>query len=714
MTAIARPVQPAPADDRSSRFRADLGASFVVFLVAVPLSLGIALASGAPIMAGLVAAVVGGVVAGVLGGSPLQVSGPAAGLAVVVAELVARFGWETTCLITAGAGLLQIGFGFARIARFAQAIPPAVVHGMLAGIGVTIALSQIHVVLGAEPPTGAIAAIVELPGQLARIRPDAALVGAGTIAMLLLWPRLPRRLRVLPGALVAVAAATALALLSSDVPRVDLPGNLLDAITLPTLLPDVPWAGVVGGMLTVALIASVESLLSAVAVDRMHGGRRANPDRELVGQGAANTLSGLLGGLPVTGVIVRSATNVEAGARTRASAVLHGIWIAVFGIALVGVVELIPLAALAGLLVVVGVQLVKPADVRAARAHGELPVYLGTVAGVLALTLLEGVVIGLVLAGLTMLRRAVRARVRIVEPDGAGHAAGQPWRVVVEGTLSFLSVPVLSRTLAAVPAGVPVRVELVVDYLDHAAFDHLGSWAARHRAAGGAVEVTEPGAPAAVGERPRHGYATWSQWQEVDHAPHAPILAGVAAFHSEAAELVRPTLQELADAQSPKGLLLSCADSRVQPNLITGSGPGDLFTVQNVGNLVAGTSVRAALQYATAVLHVPLIAVCGHSGCGAMRALLDEGERPADALGDWLRAGAPGLEAFRTGHAVGRAALAAGFGEAEALAMVNVAVQLDALRAHGVDAALLGLYFDIPSARVLVLDEEAQEFRRPE
>jgi carbonic anhydrase len=143
----ADPAAPGPW----ARLRADLPASFVVFLVAVPLSLGIALASGAPILAGLVAAVVGGIVAGLLGGSPLQVTGPAAGLTVVVAELVARFGWATTCLITVGAGLLQVAFGLLRVGRYAAAIPPAVVHGMLAGIGISIALAQLHVVLGGPP-----------------------------------------------------------------------------------------------------------------------------------------------------------------------------------------------------------------------------------------------------------------------------------------------------------------------------------------------------------------------------------------------------------------------------------------------------------------------------------------------------------------------------------------------------------------------------------
>ena len=184
-----RPSQHAPpGGGRTGALRADLGASLVVFLIAVPLSLGIALASGAPILAGLVAAVVGGVVAGLLGGAPLQVSGPAAGLTVVVAELVARFGWQTTCLITVGAGLLQLLFGALRVARFAHAVPPAVVHGMLAGIGLTIALAQLHVVLGAAPPTGAVDAVLGLPAAVAAVNPGALAVGAVTVVMLLAWP----------------------------------------------------------------------------------------------------------------------------------------------------------------------------------------------------------------------------------------------------------------------------------------------------------------------------------------------------------------------------------------------------------------------------------------------------------------------------------------------------------------------------------------------
>ncbi|WP_308257629.1 SulP family inorganic anion transporter [Pseudonocardia lacus] len=710
-TRTSRPRTPVAAV-----LRFDLPASLVVFLVAVPLSLGVAMASGAPLLAGLVAAVVGGVVVGLVGGSPLQVSGPAAGLTVVVADLVTRFGWATMAVVTIAAGLLQIAFGLAGVARFAAAIPPAVVHGMLAGIGVTIALSQLHVVLGGPPRTGAWDSVAQLPGQLLGLHGPAVLVGLVTIAVVLGWGRLPRQLRAVPGPLVGVLAATGLAALWPDVPRVDLPGGLLDAVAPPTFpLPGATWSGVALGVLTVAVVASVESLLSAVAVDRMHDGPRTDPDRELVGQGAANSLSGLLGGLPVTGVIVRSSTNVRAGARTRASTVLHGAWVAVFGIALVGVVEMVPLAALAGLLVLVGVQLVKLADIRTARRHGDLALYLATALGVLLFTLLEGVALGLAVAGLTVLLRAVRARIGVTDP-GPG---GGPVHVVVRGALSFLAVPALSAALARVPAGAVVRVDLVVDYMDHTAFDHLDGWARAHRLTGGEVTVDEPGRPGSGRRWPHSRFATWSEWQsrhpDLDGTEPAPgaataaLLAGLAAYHAETAPDIRPVMRELADGQRPSGLLLACADSRVVPNMITHSGPGDLFTVQNVGNMVSGTGTHAAVQYATTVLGVPLIAVCGHAGCGAMQALLARA-RPGGFLRDWLDTGTPSLLAFRSGHPVGRAALAEGRCEVDALAMVNVAVQLDVLRRHGANVELVGLFYDIPTARVLVLDADGVTF----
>ncbi|WP_131810152.1 SulP family inorganic anion transporter, partial [Mycolicibacterium fortuitum] len=344
------------AERARSVLRYDLPASLVVFLVALPLSLGIAVASGAPVLAGIIAAIVGGIVAGALGGSPLQVSGPAAGLTVVVAGLISQFGWAVTCAITVGAGILQVLFGLSRVARAALAISPVVVHAMLAGIGVTIALQQVHVLLGGSSNSSAWANISELPAQLMSAHWPAVLLGVLVIIILVGWRWVPAPVNKVPAPLVAIVGVTALSVLAPfDVSRIEINESLIDALALPSL-PDGNWAAFVGGILTIALIASVESLLSAVSVDRMHNGPRTNFDREMIGQGTANMVSGAIGGLPITGVIVRSSTNVAAGARTRASAILHGVWVLAFAVPFAGLAQMIPTAALAGLLIMIGLR----------------------------------------------------------------------------------------------------------------------------------------------------------------------------------------------------------------------------------------------------------------------------------------------------------------------------------------------------------------------
>ncbi|MGW4336909.1 SulP family inorganic anion transporter [Rhodococcus koreensis] len=728
---------PAPGPTRGERWRNnaryDLPASLVVFLVALPLSLGIAIASDAPIMAGLIAAIVGGVVAGSVGGAPLQVSGPAAGLTVVVAELVATFGWKATCAITVAAGFLQIIFGLSKIARAALAIAPVVVHAMLAGIGITIALQQIHVLLGGSSHSSTVENITQLPGQLISARYGDVLVGAVVIVVLLFWKKIPGKLKVLPGPLVAVVAATVLSLiLPFELDRITLDGSLFDAVALPSM-PEGPWLAVATGVLTVALIASVESLLSAVAVDKMHGGTRSEFNRELVGQGSANMVSGLIGGLPVTGVIVRSSTNVAAGAKTRASAVLHGVWILVFAALLTALVEQIPMAALAGLLIVIGIQLVKMAHLRTARRTGDLWVYGVTVAGVVFLNLLEGVIIGLALAVVLLLWRVIHPRMR-AEPIGSEDSGR--WRVTVEGSCSFLSMPALTGLLAKVPAGAHVTVELAVDFLDHAMFEAIDDWKRHYENNGGTVVIDALGPVDmdAVGASPPRrgvgvasprGFAPWKSWQPRHHdtgetttpAALRPVLAGVSEYHRRHAAQLQPHLDDLRDGQRPDSLFLTCSDSRIVPNVITSSGPGDLFTVRNVGNLVPtgkqDVSVEAGLAFALDELEVSSVIVCGHSGCGAMKAVLAEAQADTDgsegAVEQWLTFAQPSRTAFLGGHPVARAAAELGFDEVDQLGMVNVAVQVNTLGRHplvGAAAAegrvrVAGMFFDIPSARVL-------------
>ncbi|MFD4401745.1 SulP family inorganic anion transporter [Nocardia sp. NPDC058499] len=706
----------------TSILRHDVPASIVVFLVALPLSLGIAIASGAPVAAGLIAAVIGGIVAGSLGGSLLQVSGPAAGLTVIVASSIQQFGWKVTGFIVVVAGVLQIVFGLSRIARAALAVAPVVVHAMLAGIGVTIALQQLHVLLGGESNSTAWNNITDLPAQLISLHGPAALLGVVVIAIMLGWKYLPERIKVVPGALAAIVAATVLSLvLSLDVKRVTIDGSLFDAIGLPEL-PRSDWAAIVVMILTFALIASVESLLSAVAIDKMHTGPRADFDREMIGQGSANVLSGLLGGLPVTGVIVRSSTNVAAGARSRASAVLHGFWVLIFSVALVSFVEQIPLAALAGLLIVIGVQLVKLAHIRLAHRTGDLLVYGVTLLVVVFVNLLAGVLIGLALAFALLIWRVVRVAVS-AEPLGGTDR----WLIRIDGSCTFLSLPKLSTMFATVPQGVAVTVEMTVDFLDHAAYDAITDWARQHESNGGTVDFVEIGearmarAEAAPPSRSLGRVVlddVLGPWR-VDRSGSAdgsgdkddPLVTGIAAYHRGHAHLMRPHLDELRDGQDPDSFFLTCSDSRIVPNVITNSGPGDLFTVRNVGNLVpehGDASVEAALVFALEKLNVRSVVVCGHSSCGAMGAL-HSGESAGPGIDNWLEHGQASLTRYRAGHAVGRAAEGAGFGPVEQLSMVNIAVQLENLHRHpsvrrAVDergVAVSGLFFDIASARLI-------------
>ena len=485
-------------------YNLDLPASLVVFLIALPLSLGIAVASDAPVLAGLIAAVVGGVVAGALGGSPLQVSGPAAGLTVVIAGLIAEFGWAVTCLITVLAGILQVLFGLSRVARAALAISPVVVHAMLAGIGITIVLQQAHVLLGGSSHSSAWTNLVELPAQLLAPHGPGLLLGLLVIGILVAWRWVPARLAIIPGQLVAIVGVTLVSIvLPFAVARINIDGSLVDAFQLPSL-PDGNWGAVAASVLTVALIASVESLLSAVSVDRMHSGPRTNFDRELIGQGSANIVSGAIGGLPVTGVIVRSSANVNAGAKTRASAVLHGLWVLLFALPFVGLIERIPTAALAGLLIVVGVQLVKWAHIETARRTGDLTVYVATLFGVVFLNLLHGVLLGLALAIALTVWRVVRAGIH-AEPTG-----DNTWHVVIEGSVSFLALPRLTRVLSSVPAGTDVTVDVSVDFLDHAAHQVIEDWRKQHDGSAGTVQLHDVGAAAvdsAVAGPPKRVFA---------------------------------------------------------------------------------------------------------------------------------------------------------------------------------------------------------------
>ncbi|MFF2999701.1 SulP family inorganic anion transporter [Streptomyces sp. NPDC057950] len=457
--------------------KADLSASLVVFLVALPLCVGVAIASGVPAELGLVTGIVGGLVAGALPGSSLQVSGPAAGLTVLVYEAVQTYGLPALGVLVLGAGLVQLALGVLRLGRWFRAVSVAVVQGMLAGIGLVLIAGQVYAMGDAPAPAGGLGKITGLLSLPGAADPVALAVGGATVAVLLLWPRWRRGARVVPAPLLAVAlASAATGLLDLSVRRVTVRG-LLDSVQPPSVaeLGRLTEVGVFGTVLAFALIASAESLFSAAAVDRLHRGPRTDYDRELIAQGAGNAVCGALGALPMTAVIVRSAANVQAGARTKASRVLHGVWLLVFTAVVPGVLGLIPVAALAGLLVHAGCKLVPVRDVRALwRGHrGEVVVLGVTAVAIVAGNLFEGVLVGLALA---VAKTAWDISHVHVETEDRG-AAGMVVRVV--GNATFLRLPKLLDALEALPHDRDVRLELGgLRHVDHACAAALERWAA--------------------------------------------------------------------------------------------------------------------------------------------------------------------------------------------------------------------------------------------
>ncbi|ANZ42972.1 sulfate transporter [Lentzea guizhouensis] len=467
---------------RSSRCRgfpmkkywADLGASVVVFLVALPLCVGVAVASGVPAELGIVTGVVGGIVVGLLPGSSLQVSGPAAGLTVLVADAVSSHGIEALGVIVLGAGALQVLLGLARCGRWFRAISPSVVQGMLAGIGLVLVLGQLYPLVGAQAPGTTWEKITGLVSLA--VSPVAVALGLLTIVIMLLWQRTP--LRVVPGVLVGVVVTTALAgVFASSVARIDV-GELATDVHLPDLsLLD---TGIVGTAVVFALVASAESLFSAAAVDRMHDGPRTRYNRELVAQGVGNTLCGLLGALPMTAVIVRSSANVQAGARTKLSRVLHGVWLLLFVVALPELIALIPVAVLAAVLVHAGWKLLGIGQVvalwRKDRAEGAIVVL--TAGLIVGTDLLTGTLVGLLAAVVKTAWDVSRLSV-VVTADG----------VALKGNATFLRLPGLLDVLDGVDRE-HVRMDLSgVRHLDQACGQAIDQWVDESRRAGRTVEL---------------------------------------------------------------------------------------------------------------------------------------------------------------------------------------------------------------------------------
>ncbi|MGY4524824.1 SulP family inorganic anion transporter [Pseudomonas sp. TE21394] len=481
----------------------ELLASVVVFLVALPLCMGIAIASGMPPAKGLITGIIGGIVVGFLAGSPLQVSGPAAGLAVLVFELVRQHGMAMLGPILLLAGLLQLLAGRLRLGCWFRVTAPAVVYGMLAGIGVLIVLSQVHVMFDTAPQPSGIQNLLAFPATLTSALPlessgsgwQAGALGLGTIAIMWCWERWrPQTLRFLPGALLGVATMTVISLwLALPVNRVQVPADLSQAIDWirPDDLMKLADPTLLVAAIALAFIASAETLLSAAAVDRMHSGQRSDFDRELSAQGIGNMLCGVLGALPMTGVIVRSSANVQAGAQTRASAILHGLWLLAFVVVLSSVLQQIPVASLAGVLVFTGIKLVDFKALRSLGRYGRIPMftYAATALAIILTDLLTGVLLGFALTLLKLALQAARLKINLVSLEKPRHM-----ELRLSGAATFLKVPALTQVLDRVPAGTQLHVPLAnIRYIDHSVLEMFEDWGRAQRSVGSRLIIEQRG-----------------------------------------------------------------------------------------------------------------------------------------------------------------------------------------------------------------------------
>ncbi len=479
-------------------WRNEMLASVVVFLVALPLCMGIAIASGAPPAAGLITGIIGGLIVGVFAGAPLQVSGPAAGLSVIVYQLVQTHGYGALGWIVLAAGAIQLIAGVAGLGQWFRAVSPAVIHAMLAGIGVLIFVSQFHVMVDDTPRTTGLENLVAIPEAIMKgvtpadgsIHFQAAMVGLLTLGLMVAWkPLAPKALKAVPAPLVAVVGATAFASIAGlGVNRVDIPENMMEAVTFPTVadLGSLGWGVLVSGF-ALAFVASAETLLCATAVDKLHDGPRARFDRELSAQGLGNVLCGLVGALPMTGVIVRSSANVAAGARTRGSAILHGVWLLVFCAALPFVLRAIPTSVLAAVLVFTGYRLVDVAAIKELARFGriELAIYASTLVAIVTVDLLTGVVLGIALSLLRILFDVSTLRVDVQHDE-----ASDRWDLDLTGAATVMRLPKLVQALESIPRDADLHVHLDrLGYIDHACIDLLMSWEKQNAGSGGRLSV---------------------------------------------------------------------------------------------------------------------------------------------------------------------------------------------------------------------------------
>lgn len=644
----------------------DLLAGLIVFLVALPLCLGIALASGAPLFAGILSGVIGGVLVGLLSGSRTSVSGPAAGLTAIVAAQIQNLGaFETFLLAVVIAGILQIILGLLRAGSLSSYFPTSVIQGLLAAIGVILILKQLPHLLGHDTdPEGEMA--FEQPdyentfteiGKLftGEIHQGAILVGLITLGMLLAWDKIKKlKKSPVPAPLLVVLLGIAIKFLLDrlggewtigephlvQVPVANDLGQLRDFFRMPDWSQ---WSNlkvyIAGGI--ICLVATLETLLNLEAVDKLDPRQRVSPsNRELVAQGTGNILCGLTGGIPITSVIVRSSVNINAGASTKLSAVFHGILLGVCVLAIPTWLNEIPLAALAAILLHTGLKLVHPTLIMRMWNDGiyQFIPFIATLIGIVLTDLIMGVAIGLVISLAFILLSNMRRPVTIIKEQRFGE---QITHVQLANQVGFLNRASLQRLLDSTPSG----SHLVFDAKESNFIDpDILALLREFREITGPtrkIKVSMVGFQERMGIEDQVLYTEYSTRELQERLTPDEVLevllAGNERFQA-GQRLVRDLKYQIGEATSgqfPLAIILGCIDSRAPAEIIFDVGLGEVFSTRIAGNVVR-SKVLGSLEYACAVAGAKVIMVMGHTRCGAVSTavqLASRGEHNCADLG---------------------------------------------------------------------------------
>jgi carbonic anhydrase/SulP family sulfate permease len=655
-----------PPSPSSSAAPAGLGATLgsdvlsgaVVFLVALPLCLGIALASGAPLISGLISGIVGGIIVGAISGSQTSVSGPAAGLVAIVLAQIATLGsFDAFLLAVMLAGVMQLGLGLARTGALASFVPTSVIKGLLAAIGVILILKQIPHVLGHDTdPEGEMAfeqpdrenTFSELLEIVTDLHMGAAVIGLLSLALLILWGRF-ESLKRFPAPLAVVILGVGLSLAFEaiggpwaisashmvQVPEVEGVSGFVDLLTFPDF-SQLANPAIYVAAVTIAVVASLETLLNLEAVDRLDPEQRVSPpNRELLAQGAGNVVAGLLGGIPITSVIIRGSVNIQAGGKTKVSAIVHGVLLLITVVGLPWALNRIPLSCLAAILLLTGFRLASPAVARKMwdAGYDQFIPFITTVVAIVFTDLLIGLCIGMGVSLLFILSRQFRRPVRRISEK---HLGREVLHIELTEQVTCLNQTAIDRVLDGIPRGAHVLLDAQsTNYIDPDVLALIREYRDVRAPARG-VHLSMLGFSEEYELEDKVLFVDYSTRELQDKVTPDQVLEILRQGNQrfvDGRRLNRDLARQVgatADGQHPLAVVLSCIDSRTPAELLFDLGLGDVFSVRVAGNVIS-PKVLGSMEFACEVAGSRLIAVVGHTRCGAVTAAVKQAVTPPPA-----------------------------------------------------------------------------------